>query len=150
VSWRDDALQTRGRIEALAELAEWLRAGRQVLLREIADHVQWMMHEAEHALRAPDRGPATSKSAARSMSVRVGSLRHRALVTYLGGGRTDEEVGDLIGHPRIWPRCSELRTMGLIAETDEVRRCARTGQDVAVSAITEAGRTMIASTRKEP
>lgn len=145
MSWRDESQAARGRISALTELQAWMQAARPVFTGEVAARIRHMLQQAEEALRVPDSGPATSKSAAKAMTVGVGTLRHKALLAYEAGGRTDEEVGESIGHPRIWPRCSELRAMGLIQETGDVRLCRRTGQDVAVCELTDAGRALLSA-----
>ncbi len=143
MSWRDESQAARGRISALTELQAWMQAARPVFTGEVAARIRHMLQQAEEALRVPNSGPATSKAAAKAMTVGVGTLRHKALLAYAGAPHTDEEVGEAIGHPRIWPRCSELRAMGLIQETGDVRLCRRTGLEVAVCAITDAGRAIL-------
>lgn len=119
--------------------------------------VRWIQDrtlEEMGTLPPPNSGPATSRKAAAALSMRAGSLRVRALQVYgqmrrsmmlgdipmeLQGAITDEEVGDALGHTRIWPRCSELRAMGLIEPTGEQRVVERTGQAAECCRITAAG-----------
>lgn len=140
--WRDEAIRQGGRLDALRELESWVhwfgvRSG------SLLDEIRRMQSDAVAALRAPDSGPETSKKAARELTVRVGTLRHRALRCYDGRDLTDEECGIVAEYPRMWPRCSELRTMGLIEPTGELRVCERTGMACDVNRITDAGRSAL-------
>ncbi len=144
--WREEAIRRRGKLEAFADVAKFATEQRGFILpQQLRDEMQRRMDETAADLPVPDSGPETSKAAAEAMTVGVGSLRHKALRCFLEASLTDEEVGERIGHPRIWPRCSELRTMGLIQPTGETRVCRRTAQPCEVCAITEAGLILLAS-----
>lgn len=131
------------------------RAGALRILGMLGDQVETLTPAPERLVRwiqdrtleelgilpPPNSGPATSRKAAAALSMRAGSLRVRALQTYtLGlGVWTDEEVGEMLDHSRIWPRCSELRAMGLIEPTGIERVVERTGQAAECCRITAAG-----------
>lgn len=141
MSWKQEAANVRGMITGLS-------AARAIVIERISHlpqcegvvrEISNMLAAAERSMPVPDSGPSTSKRAAKSMTCKAGSLRHKVLEQFANAKLTDEEVGDRIGHPRIWPRCSELRSMGLIEETDQTRLCRRTGMHVRVCQITEQG-----------
>lgn len=122
----------------LGDQVETLTPAPERLVRWIQDRTL----EEMGTLPPPNSGPATSRKAAAALSMRAGSLRVRALQVYGQVWRwaiTDEEVGEALGHPRIWPRCSELRAMGLIEPTGIERVVERTGQVAECCRITEAG-----------
>lgn len=129
----------------LGDQVETLTLAPERLVRWIQDRTL----EEMGTLPPPNSGPATSRKAAAALSMRAGSLRVRALQVYGQvwrdismerlGAITDEEVGEALGHPRIWPRCSELRAMGLIEPTGIERVVERTGQVAECCRITEAG-----------
>ncbi len=85
-----------------------------------------MDFEAPPSYRATD--PRTSADAAKSASIRSGSQRAIILKVYADQpfGLTDEEAGDISGLSEkrkccYWKRCSELRQMGLITPTGQLR-----------------------------
>lgn len=136
MTWKLEAAERAGALRAYRDVLE--QKGRAAGITD-----QWLrerMRTEAESLRAPNSGPATSVAAARSLKLTKDSLRWRALAAYEDADRTDEEVGDIVNHPRIWPRCSELRAMGLIQPTGETRFVPRTGQQAAVCCLTDAGR----------
>jgi hypothetical protein len=148
MSWRLEAARRAGRLEAFREVQEVAAAvGVMQTLPGVAlrRELERLTTETVAQLSVPDSGPATSQEAARELKVRAGSLRARVLRQYAVGDWTDEEVGNRIGHPRIWPRCSELRSMGCIRGTSETRECPRTGASVEVCSLTPEGRTVLDS-----
>lgn len=143
MSWRQHAAHLRGKIDGLeraASITNDILAGT-VWAGSVRQKLKEAMAEVTAELAVPSSGSDTSAKAARNLQPRADSLRWKALEAYANapGGLTDEEVGEKIGHPRIWPRCSELRTVGLITETDETRMCKRTGQETRVCEITDSG-----------
>jgi hypothetical protein len=78
--------------------------------------------------RARRSDPQTSKDAAAALSP-GSSLEALAVVYKAAGmfGMTDEEAGDAVAIPGAWKRCSDLRRLGLIADTGLVRK-ARSGR----------------------
>jgi hypothetical protein len=110
---------------------------------EVVSRLDAEMDRLVAAAPVPDSGPETSKAAARSMQVLAGSLRFQVLQLYLQQDLTDEEAGDAISHPRIWPRCSELRSLGFIEPTGATRVVGRTGRQADVCQITDAGRSVL-------
>jgi hypothetical protein len=144
-TWKAEAAYMHGQIDALQQFAQclldelvlstWQRQRIPALASERCAEIM-------HRLRVPSSGSSTSKKAARASSITAGSLRARVLTAHLSSseGMTDEEVGNAIGHARIWPRCSELRSLGLLRATEATRKCDRTGQETRVYQLTDSGR----------
>lgn len=145
MSWKAAMLVRQGRVKALEEVDRL--AGMHCAPAPLRLAISQLLIEAIDA-PVPDSGPETSKAAAKNMRVNVGSLRHRALEAYAKEPLTDEECGDRIGHDRIWPRCSELRALGLIEPNGETRLIERTGQQGEVCAITDAGKLALTTTEE--
>lgn len=144
-TWKAEAAYMHGQIDALQQfvrhllenlvMTPWQRERIQMAANERCEDIM-------RRLPAPDSGSSTSKKAARASSITAGSLRARVLTAHLSSseGMTDEEVGNAIGHARIWPRCSELRSLGLLRATEATRKCGRTGQETRVYQLTDSGR----------
>ena len=142
MSWRQEAAVIRGRIDGLMWVLKIMAKQDLATHGDLVSVIRDQIEVEAKSLPVPDSGPATSKDAAKSMTIKAGSLRHRALIEYAKGPLTDEEVGDRMGHPRIWPRCSELRSLGLIQDTGEVRAVPRTKRECSICEITSSGRVL--------
>lgn len=114
--------------------------------------------------RARAADPATSHTAGRNVAVRAGSQRAKLLAAYRWVDReakfgarahadlTDSEAQAQSGVPVRscwWKRCSELRADGLIAYTGETRADALSGEQRALSRITDLGRRQLALMGRE-
>jgi hypothetical protein len=100
-----------------------------------------MKEEPERLARASD--PSTSHRAAQIAAIRGKSQKALLLLAYQRAeesGLTDEEAGASAGlsGSGYWKRCSELRTLGLIAPSGKERQ-ASSGLMVQVCSITLAG-----------
>jgi hypothetical protein len=135
---------SEGTAAALAELdaiEKYLEANPVMTRSALRGFIAERVSQHLSGLLVPNSGPATSRKAAQdSIVIRSAkSLRFRALAVYASGPATDEEVGDELGHPRIWPRCSELRSVGMIEPNGDTRLVKRTGQFAEVCRITDLG-----------
>lgn len=117
----------------------------------VVDDVLW--HQSQERLegtfvKARATDPATSHSAADLVRARARSQRVKLLHAFAEapeGGYTDEEAAQHAGvslDSEYATRCSELRSMGVLAVTGETR-VGRNGVDRMVSAITAQGRTVL-------
>lgn len=144
MSWKLQAAEVAGMLNAFSRTRAFIEQGHPT--ERILAWLDEAVAQTLQALPAPNSGPETSAMAARNMRMTKDSLRHKALAVYAKAGpSTDEEVGEAIGHPRIWPRCSELRSMGLIAPTGETRIVERTQQEADCCDLTPAGRNALAA-----
>jgi hypothetical protein len=98
---------------------------------------------------ARNNDPETSKMVGKDKKVQLrwGSQRASLLIQYIDNDLSDEEAGDASGLRSnrsccYWKRCSELRQMGLIEDTGEVK-VSEAGQKVQVCRITELGKQKI-------
>ena len=87
--------------------------------------------------------PMTSQRA--SNKFRRDTLRHRLLSQYSGtAGLTDDEAAQRADvRTGGWKRCSDLRSLGLIASTGELKRSELTGSEAMVCAITFSGKRLL-------
>jgi hypothetical protein len=87
---------------------------------------------------------ATSVAGAKAVTMRATSQKAQLLAVYGRFSATDEEAASLcdLKHVTYWMRCSELRGLGLIEDTGEVRT-GFAGTPRMVCRITERGRAVL-------
>ena len=82
---------------------------------------------------------ATDPDTSRNAVPRRGSQAMQILALYANRDLTDEKAVELSGLNGGWKRCSDLRSLGFIADTGE-RRTLSSGKQGMVCAITPAGK----------
>lgn len=117
---------------------------------KITDAVLAALPQAGTGTKARSTDPATAHEASRLVKARSGTARIRLLEAFRNGadveyGLTDEEAALLAGislTSEYATRCSELRAMGVIEFTGNVRR-SRSGMDRATSILTDLGQSVL-------
>jgi len=91
--------------------------------RRSAEYVPEIGSLFDPATRSRRSDPETSKAAARSLRTRP--ILEKLAEAYRSAGSfglTDEEAGNRTGIEGAWKRCSDLRRLGVIIETQWTRR----------------------------
>lgn len=141
MGWHDEGLILQGRISALTELAARLGKNSTPTVDAV---IREEIFKARQGLKPGDNGPVTSAKAAKEVTINAGTLRWTVLSHYADRPLADHEVRDLMRKNGVWKRCSELRLLGAIRDTGEVRVDPLTGRDCMVCEITPAGASILA------